>query len=529
MKSNPLWIRIAEKIPVDFAERAVLPNIETLCRKYLASPWTLSRSLAKLREEGVLEYRQGSRIRFANTPDPEIGAANMSSARKVFRRMRSEITNSTYKVGESLPKISSMVSELHVSSSTVLKAYRLLVDEGYVRKAGKRYIVGKNPAPRAAYGTGCPIIAVLVPSIGHWAFLCTKSRCRMFGQAFVLESERRNVRIRLIPLDVLTRMGHEFSTILREVLDIQRNGNGSLVGALLAVTRRQYPSLPLLANRLRGAGIPVVWFDITEEGPIHGGRRENSVIESRIDERAAVDAALSFLHERGHRCIAFVPDLLGEWQSRRLESILEVAAQFDPSITVHSAPSQYEYLKDEIAEIDRLRKEGPLRVRDIIESVLHDNARYMKKWGHLLEDDLLKSPYSGYAAISRAVRSGRYPREDVEPRIRIMWGAVGLTALMYNSDVTAIVAANDSAARHYIMRSLEDLRIRVPEDVSFISFDNQFRETCAPPTTVDFGFFDLGYKAFHAIAGGVPVSINRHNEIRAVAFVVDRETVGWNR
>jgi DNA-binding LacI/PurR family transcriptional regulator len=348
----------------------------------------------------------------------------------------------------------------------------------------------------------------------------------MFGQAFMLEGERRKVRIRLVPLDTFTREGHGYSPVLHDIL---QGGGSALVGVLLAVTRELYPPLSFLENGLRAAGVPVVRLGKGEDGAVLAGSSRRSVMVSRIDERAAVSAALGHLHERGHRCIAFIPDLLGEWQAGRLRVMQNVAAELEPTVCLYTAPSQYEHLEEEVEEIARLRKDGPERVRRAIESFVQDDALHVKNWGHLLDDRLLNSPYAGYAAMSRAVRCGAFPRENVELRIRIMWGAVGLTALMYHPDVTAVVAANDKAARNYIMRSLAELGIRVPEDVSLLSFDNQFRETCAPPTTVDFGFFDLGYKSFHALVGDVPVSINRHNEIRAIPFIVDRDTVGWIR
>ncbi len=452
--------------------------------------------------------------------------AESSSAEKVFHRMRAEIRKCSYKVGESLPKMSFIASQLHVSSSTVLKAYRRLLKEEYVRQVGKRYIVGKSPSPRATYEGKGAVVAVVVPSIGHWAFLCSKSWLRMFGQAFMLEGERRNVRIRLVPLDAFTQQGHGGAPVLRDIL---KGGGGSLVGVLFAVTRKQCPSLFFLENGLRAAGVPVVRLDAGEEGAVGVGRLGGGAVGSRIDERAAVSTALGYLHERGHRCIAFIPDFIGDWQIRRLRLMLEAAAEFSPRVCIHSAPSQYEHLEEEVEEIARLGKDGPERIRRVIESFVQDGTRHVKNWGHLLDDRLLNSSYAGYAAVSRAVRSGECPREDVELRIRLMWGAVGLTALMYHPDVTAVVAANDKAARNFIMRSLAELGIRVPEDVSLLSFDNQFRETCAPPTTVEFGFFDLGYKSFHALVGDVPVQINRHNEIRAIPFIVDRDTVGWKR
>lgn len=61
---------------------------------------------------------------------------------------------------------------------------------------------------------------------------------------------------------------------------------------------------------------------------------------------------------------------------------------------------------------------------------------------------------------------------------------------------TALVAHDDSVA-YEIIRYLEQLKIRVPEDVSIISFNNHaLSEHVKPPlTSVDIHIFDLGIKA----------------------------------
>ncbi len=58
-----------------------------------------------------------------------------------------------------------------------------------------------------------------------------------------------------------------------------------------------------------------------------------------------------------------------------------------------------------------------------------------------------------------------------------------------------------------------------------ISFDNVNRYTDEYPTTIDFGFADLGRQAFHFISKNLPARISSKGEIRAKTTVVERGTV----
>jgi DNA-binding LacI/PurR family transcriptional regulator len=64
--------------------------------------------------------------------------------------------------------------------------------------------------------------------------------------------------------------------------------------------------------------------------------------------------------------------------------------------------------------------------------------------------------------------------------------------------------------------------IDIPSRMALISFDNSRLVHPLPITSVDFGFGDLGYAAFHALMGDIPVDIGRGRRRPARAFVVHR-------
>jgi LacI family transcriptional regulator len=77
--------------------------------------------------------------------------------------------------------------------------------------------------------------------------------------------------------------------------------------------------------------------------------------------------------------------------------------------------------------------------------------------------------------------------------------------LLLSPAITALIIPRDRAVMP-AYSALTRLGIRIPEDLSLISFDNYLRYSLRPVTTVSIGDDDLGYRAFHAIAGDIPFS-----------------------
>jgi len=104
-----------------------------------------------------------------------------------------------------------------------------------------------------------------------------------------------------------------------------------------------------------------------------------------------------------------------------------------------------------------------------------------------------------------------------------LYDAAILLQSVKRSDITAIIAPNDMVGRSYLS-VLDLLGCRVPEDISVLGFDNWFRFSFFPLSTVDFGLASLGYRALHTILGDIP-DLDREHEIAATPYVEDRGSV----
>jgi hypothetical protein len=63
--------------------------------------------------------------------------------------------------------------------------------------------------------------------------------------------------------------------------------------------------------------------------------------------------------------------------------------------------------------------------------------------------------------------------------------------------------------------------------MSLLSVDNQYVYLNALPITqIDTGLAQLGYLAFHCIAGDIPVAKSKQNTITAPCRIADRATAG---
>ena len=183
---------------------------------------------------------------------------------------------------------------------------------------------------------------------------------------------------------------------------------------------------------------------------------------------------------------------------------------------------------------ERLREIGQAKGLDILVSKRPEE-----------EVSYLRSDESFQQALDKVIRFGRKPliaklRKSIKNGITnsvgnelranrlgqvlniLNWSEPLETLLEKN--VTAIVAPSDREA-WMIYGWLASAGLKVPEDISLISFDNDINELSAKVTTVDFGFGYLGYSAAMLFSKALPVEQNRYGNIASRPFVVDRGSV----
>lgn len=91
-------------------------------------------------------------------------------------------------------------------------------------------------------------------------------------------------------------------------------------------------------------------------------------------------------------------------------------------------------------------------------------------------------------------------------------------------NVTAIIAPNDRfAVRFWKELALRD--VRIPRDLSMVSFDHLADLFPYPVTTVDFGLYSLGYRIFHALRGDIPVEKYKGIHLMGKCRLVDNGSI----
>lgn len=88
------------------------------------------------------------------------------------------------------------------------------------------------------------------------------------------------------------------------------------------------------------------------------------------------------------------------------------------------------------------------------------------------------------------------------------------------SGATALLCPNDRYAVAY-WKALKILGVRVPKELSMLSFDNLAELKPYPISTIDFGLSLLGYQVFHLLLGDVPVRVSRSGQLFGVCRVID--------
>jgi DNA-binding LacI/PurR family transcriptional regulator len=197
---------------------------------------------------------------------------------------------------------------------------------------------------------------------------------------------------------------------------------------------------------------------------------------------------LQELARRGHTDIGIHGAELYDWGQRRSELIKKAAARFDPPMKITiSGPAEKIWTRAARTGMDGLF------------------VRLEKRAG------LIKGKQTR-AAQPDAVR--RMVRREADSLLSLI-----------ERGCTALICLNDLFAHQYYLL-FQLLCIRVPGDISLISFDNIPESINFPVSTIDFGFERLGYLAAHIFIGDISIRADRDGAIPGVCTLVDRGSIG---
>jgi DNA-binding transcriptional regulator YhcF (GntR family) len=507
--------------------QARLPTLRALARRFDMPLRHVQRVVAGLSREGLVRVAPRSGIvpiltgaNRAPAPSPRL-----PSDESLYRTMRARIEDGAYKAGQPLPKTAYLAASERAGTRTVGRIYRRLVRDGLAYQKGRAIIVGRSETiqltDRAAAGRCILIVQLNDPS---WEELAQSWWAQPFAVAFLRE---------------MSLYGYEPVTVLLRETDASRNPTrvpagknaiaakiselGARLSGMLVVNfgRSAYQSygdeLLDLLEWLCSFGAMVVSFDQYNEV---SGLTTNSALVRRynqgvaapsmqrhfvrcyIDNREYAAVPLTALYRMGHRNAGYpVPYEVQPWIGHRLFYLREIAATFPQPMHIldsREQPPVFEYSPStSVEEALRALSPSPLAIARNLAVML----------------DGLHTPGARCADLPAAYQDLLL----LTARAGMFTGPAG---------PTAIIAPNDEHARR-IYTWLSVLGVRVPADLSLVSFDDR-QEALYPYTisSVNFGFDNLGYTAFHLILGDIPVKVDKRRSLAAISRLNHYATIG---
>jgi DNA-binding LacI/PurR family transcriptional regulator len=508
MKHNARYVEIAERIYSDAAQQHAsstsyvrVKPLRELTKEYQASFGTISRAIRHLVEDGRC-VKKGPRAFFFVWDKSVVPAQALiegKNAESVFaERIRNEILSGRYETGTQLPKIQYFALTYSVSSHTVSSALKLLREEGLVYKHGKKWLVG-NPVVEEqnrlthnvqnSYRTDKPVVVAIVPNPNQYVAFGTHRIYQSFIDTLLQELSLNGHEVTVcFTEDINPQCGCVFGAenIVAYARDLQRR----YAGTLILRSPKQFS--PQFLEQVAKLGKPVLWFDVDRHSlestyaPLCSFR---NFIPCRINEQAAVESALRFLLDCGHRRIG-VPDPLPtapdswrqRWIRRRVSTIASVARRFAPRLELFTT-----------RQTERL---------------------FLHNAGAEMFTNLWRPAGSKLASEELLHPGGGATLPD----------APSLHYLVRECKVSAILACNDLFARDYFFW-FGRAGIVVPDDISLVSFDNSCTAVPLGLTSVDFGVSHLAHQVTNLIMNRIAPPVGKPPTLWSRPWLIRRRSV----
>jgi DNA-binding LacI/PurR family transcriptional regulator len=472
----------------------LLPPIAALADEYRVAYRTVWKALQDLADKGVVVIRKGART------IPATAARPAGSRDQFIEIMRSRLVDGTWKSGEIVPKFAYLQAEFHVGQETITRAMRALADEGLLHKRGRHWVVGMSPSAkrssevsrmRVSLSNVVLLMCADFMDAGNYSIWA-----RPFLASFCSELMKNGYRIEVV---LHEEPDTETADTIAGIDNIKAytDSLGSRYRGLIAFSpgsmTEHFQRCVALAT---GWKKPVIMYDlqgdkVTFTRSLFGGHVP--FFRMFFDEAAAAALAVEVLFEHGHRIVGF-PDMFTprhHWVAQRIGLARKAAEACDPPVRILS-PKQKEPF-----------------------------------WTYV-QDKPLTVPVYLFRRIAKSLSlpSLSAPGVQAKPSIRRrLLAATPSMASLLKEGVTAIIAGNDYIARDYY-HWLKMAGIRIPRDISLISFDNQPEFLAYPMSTIDPGFERLGYLAAHIMIGDIPVKADSEGRIPGACTLVDRGSVG---
>jgi DNA-binding transcriptional regulator YhcF (GntR family) len=454
------------------------PSIKSLAQAADVSFVTMWKAVDHCKRQGVISrskhgIRANTRSRllksFEETQSME-GMADpfveIAVAEPLWKRMLShlkqDILTGRFHFGQPLPSFKELQGQYAVSYPTLKKALETLSAEGIIRTHRRGYAVpalAKSESTARIVAMGCGWEDGTL-----WIDYQDKNYFR------ILESECIQSKLAL-DIVVYCRRGGKLcfiDTITRKPYDLS---NENIISIMIIVANLEIP-LEEVLRTIAGLKKPVAVLDVVGGWDVSPRTPGNyylqffTVTTSRLPPRRVGQYLLNL----GHTSVAFVsPFHKALWSVRRLDAIREIFAAAGHGDTVHP------FVLDQYAfQWDYLQED-----RDNPEEILRLVAAY-KEWKKYADSEFFRKFGNISYNISKYLTEWNCATGEIFHRM-----APVFRRALENKAITAWVMANDYAAT-LALDFLKENSVRVPEDISVISFDNTLDAMENQLTSYDF-------------------------------------------
>lgn len=476
-----------------WSQKERLPPIRILARQAQVSAAAMCSALGTLREEGIVTIVKNRGAYLGTSPQVDGKDREFMPwvAGQRWQRLKTQIEgdifNGFYAAGEPMPSLRDLEKNYSVSYKTLHKALESIAAEGLITPSKKTYRI---PPLRRTHAT---LVFISVDG--------ASSLIRFGGHPHTefLSALRREGGKSLI--NIATCVYHpeknaaDFARQIRELRE-----KHSVLGYLLWVSKISEQKLIPLAQLLReeikrplekqGLETPIAVVDTPTDHPttqflLHQFDPESPTVRFfNVAGFVAGRQAGQYLLKLGHRQIAFLSYCHKElWSQHRYRGVLQAYqnAGFGDGVR--------KFVIDEMDDHPHAFPTTP------------DIEEYLKKTDAFLSisEEVGRDHYASYALEQLKGSVSNYTHqlkmaERVEPL---------LDAILEHPDITACVAANDRMAllvRDHLIRK----GVRIPKDMSVISFDDSKAATDNDLTSYSFAFAEIARKALAYILAPRP-------------------------
>lgn len=503
-QSDNLKSKIARQVQQDMSKWGdIMPSLTSLAKFYNVGWNTIQGAIALLQNEGILHGGRGRRIRIQKPVD-QVPQIKINSFDKAINHITTKISDGTYRSGNPLPKVFTLCKELGCSNKTLQKVLNKLTFEGVLYKHGMRYFVGKSHSTNIIVSVNAPIMFIISRDASSWIRLINE---RTGAFCYQFEEEALRYQTRIIQFAIKEEIGLQNKLTEANFLTAIKSYGDSYHGTLLINSKSEFENFESWINFLSIPKKPVIWFDRYNE--TWGKPSRPNIIRCHYSEKAAIELAIKLLYDNGHREIAYPRIQNDEWIDKRLDLIKKISESYDPPLKIYSN----------------------VNCMDLWETN-SKNKKWRTQWSSLLKIWYSRNPLmylkESISKVSDWLLGDSNEFSDIkhfiESDLMMLMGPV-LHDIHYFSKCTAILAPNDWHARKFYAW-FKSMLIKIPDEISILSFDNYRARLWNPVSSIDFGFGYLGYACFHTILNDVHFKKDKTNSIPSQPRFVDRGSFG---